>query len=118
MKTPSETTQDTPTDDLAADLDLESAIEHFLHRLRSGQPPAIEAFANQFPKIAGTLRQLLPTLVACESVAAEAVAPPAGPASETVPSTIGPYRILRRIGAGGWASCSRRSTIKCSVALP
>ncbi len=81
---------------------LERLAEEFLERLRAGEHPSIDEYAKRHPDMAQSIRELLPAMVKIEQLGAT---PPAeeGVSAEraTAPVTIGPYRILRELCAGG-----------------
>lgn len=82
---------------------LGQLAEEFTHRVREGKLPDVEEYANRYPELAGRIRELFPTLMLLEGMAAAS-----GSASaETAPSPLsagsvfGNYRIEREIGRGG-----------------
>jgi serine/threonine protein kinase/WD40 repeat protein len=87
---------------MADDLLLDRLAGEFTQRVREGKLPDIEEFANRYPQLADRIRELFPTLMLLEGLAASG--PPAvelrpSPLSEG--SIFGNYRIEREIGRGG-----------------
>lgn len=87
---------------LAVDADL--AGEEFRARHVWGDRPAAAEYAARFPPLAAELARTLPALLAemTSEVPAPPAArpdPPAPPAAE--PTTLGPYRLVARLGGGG-----------------
>src|SRR5262249_48994772 len=80
--------------------------DEFAERYRQGQRPSLSEYADQYPELAGQIRELFPALVAIERFgtgADQATGPfasrpgVAGP----IPERLGDYRILREIARGG-----------------
>jgi WD40 repeat protein len=80
-----------PADDLSL---LGALAEQFSERIRQGQAPGVEEYAQQHPELAARIRELFPTLLLLEGIAGPA---PAGLAG----GPFGRYRIEREIGRGG-----------------
>ena len=83
-------------DDLLAEL-----TENFLRRYRAGDRPSVDEYAAKHPQLADRIRDLFPAAVAMEQPGLGAtldVAPPA----ERIGATIGRYKLLERIGEGGF----------------
>ncbi len=79
---------DTPTPDERFD----ALVEAFTEALRSGTAREVEAYASEHPELADRIRTLFPALRAMES--ADALTP-------ADPATIGPYKVVRKLGEGG-----------------
>jgi eukaryotic-like serine/threonine-protein kinase len=81
---------------------LDQLAEEFTQRVREGKPPNVEEFANRYPQLAGRIRELFPTLMLLEGLAAGS---PAATELRLSPlsagSVFGNYRIEREIGRGG-----------------
>jgi serine/threonine protein kinase/WD40 repeat protein/tetratricopeptide (TPR) repeat protein len=85
---------------------LELLADEFVERLRGGEMPSVEDYANSHPNLASRIREVFPALAAMEGVARALsvngpAAPDAGSATAQVPEQIGDYRILREVGRGG-----------------
>ena len=94
------------SEDLAV---IDELAEEFVGRLRRGEFPSIQAYADSRPKLAAEINRLFPTLVAMEGMSSSTRTAPTQPAATTTPTKIGDYRIVRSLGAAGWGSCMRRS---------
>jgi WD40 repeat protein/serine/threonine protein kinase len=83
-------------DDVLADL-----ADDFLRRYRAGENPSVEQYASSHPELADRIRALFPAVIVMEQ-------PDAGttydftPAAERVGAIIGRYKLLERIGEGGF----------------
>ncbi len=77
--------------------------DEFAQRLRSGERPSIEDYANRYPEHAELIRVVFPSVAAVERIAnrePDSVAsPPSVPSN--APKTFGDFDIVRRIGSGG-----------------
>src|SRR5262249_47324015 len=78
------------------------AADEFMERLRRGERPEPEEYAQRYPQITPILRQVLPALQLIR-LSATAPSPGADLVSLDFPSAapLGDYRILREIGRGG-----------------
>ena len=89
-------------DDSVALLTTEVADE-FLQRVKSGEHPDVEEYAQRYPQLAEGLRRLLPALQMMRSLSAESLSttgvPPAS--DREVQGRLGDYRIIREVGRGG-----------------
>jgi hypothetical protein len=52
------------------DLLLGQLAEEFTHRMREGKLPDVEEYASRYPELAGRIRELFPTLMLLEGMAA------------------------------------------------
>jgi serine/threonine protein kinase len=82
---------------------LGQLAEEFTHRVREGKLPDIEEYARRHPELAGRIRELFPTLMLLEGMAAtgDSGAAEAPPSLLSPGSVFGNYRIEREIGRGG-----------------
>ena len=82
---------------------LGQLAEEFTGEIREGKLPDIEEYARKYPELAGRIRELFPTLMLLEGMAASSDAPAADvpPSPLTPGSAFGNYRIEREIGRGG-----------------
>jgi len=83
---------------------IEEMADSFVSRLRAGQRPSIEEYAERYPELAGEVRELLPALVLLEQNASLDDVRSAGgarPAAADIPSEIGDFTIIRELGRGG-----------------
>jgi serine/threonine protein kinase/WD40 repeat protein len=85
----------------SSDVDpLDDLAEEFAQRLRRGERPTPQEYADRHPELADRILQLFPALVEMEEVGS-VVGPPVGRQEPAHPDRIGEYLILRRVGAGG-----------------
>jgi serine/threonine protein kinase len=82
---------------------LGQLAEEFTRRVREGKLPDIEEYASRYPALAGRIRELFPTLMLLEGMAAtsDSAAAEALPSGLVQGSVFGQYRIEREIGCGG-----------------
>ncbi len=82
---------------------LGQLAEEFTRKVREGTFPDIEEYAGRYPTLACRIRELFPTLMLLEGMAAtgDSAAAEALPSGLTRGSVFGQYRIEREIGRGG-----------------
>jgi WD40 repeat protein/tetratricopeptide (TPR) repeat protein len=88
-----------------AELDVLGRVaETFLARYRRGERPSVTEYTDQYPELAGPIRELFPALVVLEELGSVAGSR-SGSSSSTVrgpvPQRLGDYRIVREVGRGG-----------------
>jgi serine/threonine protein kinase len=84
---------------------LDQLAHEFAERLRRGERPTVEEYAEQHPHLAAEIRDFFPTLMLMEAQLTPASSP-SSPRTDTswprdLPSQLGDYRILRELGRGG-----------------
>ena len=94
---------DTP-DDVLADL-----VEDFLRRHRAGDDPSVAEYCARHPDLADRIQDVVPAMLAMEQPGLGATVE-VTPAVERVGATIGRYKLLERIGEGGFGIVSSRRT--------
>jgi serine/threonine protein kinase len=83
---------------------IDELADSFVARLRAGERPSVEEYAQRYPKLADQVRELLPALVMLEQhgLVDDATRAEALPRAEApIPSEIGEFTIVREIGRGG-----------------
>jgi eukaryotic-like serine/threonine-protein kinase len=89
-------------DSMTNDSLLAQLSEEFTEELRTGKPGEIEEYARKYPELAERIRELFPTLMMLEGMAAGGGAAREAPSSILAAGSIfGRYRIEREIGRGG-----------------
>src|SRR5688572_10387539 len=83
-------------DDLLAEL-----ADEFLRRHRAGERPTADEYVKKHPELADQIRDVLPAVVAMEQPGFGATLDAAPPA-ERIGAVIGRYKLLERIGEGGF----------------
>ena len=82
-----------------ADELLAALADDFASRQRGGEHPSVEEYAGRHPELAEQIRELFPAIIAMEEQGANATLEPP---SERVGVVIGRYKLLERIGEGGF----------------
>jgi serine/threonine protein kinase len=83
---------------------IDKLADSFVARLRAGERPSVEEYAQRHPELADGIRELLPAIAMLEqrvSVAGSASNRKSAHAESHTPEEIGEYRIIREIGRGG-----------------
>jgi eukaryotic-like serine/threonine-protein kinase len=77
--------------------------DEFAQRLRHGERPSIEEYADRYPDHADLIRAVFPSVAAVERVAHQdsQTSAPAHPGSPGAHEAYGDFEIVRQIGAGG-----------------
>nr|MBA3482167.1 serine/threonine protein kinase [Pirellulales bacterium] len=103
-----------PGDDLLAEL-----TDDFLSRHRAGERPTPDEYAAEHPELASRIRELFPAVIVLEQPDRGATLDFAPP-TERVGATIGRYKLLERIGEGGFGvvyMAEQQHPIRRKVAL-
>jgi eukaryotic-like serine/threonine-protein kinase len=95
----SELTSDHETQ--AGDELLAELADDFLRRHRGGEHPSVEEYAGKHPGLADRIRDLFPTMMAMEQANVRATLDYT-PSAERLGATIDRYKLLERIGVGGF----------------
>src|SRR6478672_8226148 len=85
-----------PGDELLLEL-----ADDYLRRYRAGEEPSVDEYAAKHPEFAERIRELFPAMIAMEQPAFGATAA-MGPPTERIGQTIGRFKLLERIGEGGF----------------
>jgi WD40 repeat protein/serine/threonine protein kinase/Flp pilus assembly protein TadD len=87
---------------------VEKLAEEFAERYRRGERPSVTEYTDEYPDLAGQIRDLFPALIEMEQLGSMENSP-TGPHIPSVPGDgvplqrLGEYRILRQVGRGGMA---------------
>jgi serine/threonine protein kinase/tetratricopeptide (TPR) repeat protein len=98
---------------------LAELADDFVRRYRAGEQPTADEYANKHPELAGRIRDLLSAVVAMEQPGLDLTFD-FGPNKERVGETIGHYKLLERIGEGGFGvvyMAEQKQPIRRKVAL-
>ena len=87
--------------DTQADDPLADVAEDYLRRHRAGERPVVEDYVTRHPELADRIRDLFPAMLAMEQPGLPASVDFAPPA-ERVGASVGRYKLLERIGEGGF----------------
>lgn len=94
--------EDAPAvDTCAGDQLLAELSEDFVRRHRAGERPPVEEYTSKHPQLADRILKLFPVMLAMEQPEGDATLDPSQFA-ERVGATIGRYKLLERIGEGGF----------------
>ena len=92
---------DNPDDDVNSSRHpVEVLADEFAERLRRGESPSIEQYESQYPEWASVIRQVFEPIAIVEKISAQRQ-PGVSKSSQTIPSQLGDFRIVREIGRGG-----------------
>ena len=113
---------ESPLDRPATEHVVDRLADSFLARLRRGERPSIESYAQRHPQLADEIRDVLSTLMLLEDGAAAFEGDTKSSSSKMAlsgPDTLGEYRILREIGRGGMGIVfeAEHNTLRRRVAL-
>jgi serine/threonine protein kinase/tetratricopeptide (TPR) repeat protein len=78
---------------------LAELTNDFLQRHRGGERPSVEEYTSKHPHLASRILELFPVLLAMEERGA---VPPVALCTERVGASIGRYKLIERIGEGGF----------------
>jgi hypothetical protein len=98
--------QSTPTDETRGcttdEAQLASLADEFVRRYRAGEQPMLDEYAEHHPALASMIRDLFPAMIALEPRPGLATTLDPTPPAERVGAMIGRYKLLERIGEGGF----------------
>jgi WD40 repeat protein/serine/threonine protein kinase len=80
---------------------LASLADDFAGRYRRGERPSVEAYAQDHPGLAGSIRDLFPALIFMEEPAQRSM-PGIVFGAERPGAVVGRYKLVRRLGEGGF----------------
>jgi len=90
-----------PSDTQGGDELLAQLADEFLRRHRAAEHPSVDEYATRHPELGDRIRDLFPAMIAMERPGIGATFD-AAPSTERVGTTIGRYKLLERIGEGGF----------------
>ncbi len=80
---------------------LTELADDFAHRYRRGERPTVDEYAQRYPALAGQIQELFPALLVMEQSSVD-WSLNAAPSTERVGATVGRYKLLERLGEGGF----------------
>ena len=99
------------TEDVSVESLMAQVADEFLDRLNRGEAPSAEEYAARYPRIAGFIREMFPTLAVLRA--------DDGPDAPDGPGRLGDFRIIREVGRGGMGVVyeAEQITLRRRVAL-
>jgi WD40 repeat protein/serine/threonine protein kinase len=98
---------------------LAQLADEFVLRFRRGERPSVDEYAKRHPQLSGEIRDVFPAMVAMEQPSIDAGFADF-PVAERVGATIGRYKLLERIGEGGFGvvfMAEQQTPVRRKVAL-
>src|SRR5438045_3729225 len=92
----------TSDDDDAASQLLAELADDFAGRCRRGERPSVAEYAEKHPALADQIRELFPAMLAMEQESGTDTTVDSAPMFERVGAVIDRYKLLERIGEGGF----------------
>lgn len=100
---------------------FEELADEFVNKLRAGQSPSIEQYAQAYPQHADTIRSVFPSLVIVERVSARDATEsfsstlplPATPTNTEAHRNFDDFQIVDASGMEAWGWSTRRSKVHC-----
>src|SRR5688572_8907858 len=108
-----------PADQTTDQERLADLADDFARRYRRGERPTLEEYARAHPNLADQIRELFPAMLAIEQATVDPSPRPAHP-GERPGALLGPYKLLERIGEGGFGTvfmAEQQQPIRRKVAL-
>ena len=97
---------------------LADLADEFARRYRRGERPTVEEYARQHPGLAAQIHELFPAMIAMEQSGAASLE--VAPSAERVGAVIGRYKLLERLGEGGFGTvfmAEQQEPVRRRVAL-